>query len=270
VTYFADLHCHTTCSDGSFSPEELIQHAKKIGLKGLSITDHDTIDAYQIAVPAALKAGLHLGSGVEFSCDFHGTSIHLLGYDFDLNAPAINELCMKHRKRREERNKAILQLLAANKMPISYEELQSKALGNIIGRPHIAQVMLEKGYVKNLREAFNQYIGEGKKCYVQGEPFRIEEAIGVLHGAGGKAFVAHPQLLPNDFPVEELFKLPLDGLECYYSRLFKKSWVEIAESKGWLMSGGSDFHGNVKPETELGCSGVDEETFHRIFEQPIV
>lgn len=267
MNYFADLHCHTNCSDGTFSPIELIQLAKKIGLKGLSITDHDTIDAYKIAVPAAKEAGLLLGTGVEFSCEFQGISLHLLGYDFDLKNPMVQQLCDRHRKRRESRNQAILQKLTEHGIPISYEELLAKTQGRTIGRPHIAQIMVEKGYVRNLREAFNHYIGEGRKCYAPGEPFTVEEAIDVLHTAGGKAFVAHPQLLPEEFPVEALLKLPFDGLECYYSRLFKKSWVEIAQAKEWLMSGGSDFHGSVKPEIELGCSGVDQETFHRIFKK---
>jgi 3',5'-nucleoside bisphosphate phosphatase len=267
VNYFADLHCHTTCSDGSSSPLELIQLAKHRGLKGLSITDHDTIDAYQTAIPAAKAAGLLLGTGVEFSCQFQGISLHLLGYDFDLKNPGIHQLCQRHKKRRESRNRAILAKLDEAGMPIDYEELL--VYGNTIGRPHIAQLMVEKGYVKNLREAFNHYIGEGKKCYSAGEPFTVEEAIDVLHQAGGKAFVAHPQLLPEEFPLEDLLKLSFDGLECYYSRLFIKSWVEIAQERGWLMSGGSDFHGSIKPETELGCCGVDQETFNKIFQRPL-
>jgi len=267
LNYFADLHCHTDCSDGTLSPTDLIQLAKKIGLQGLSITDHDTIDAYQTAVPAAKEAGLLLGTGVEFSCEFHGISLHLLGYDFDLKNTAVHQLCERHRKRRESRNQTILKKLAEQGMQISYDELLAKTQGRTIGRPHIAQIMVEKGYVKNIREAFNHYIAEGRKCYDPGNPFTVEEAIDVLHTAGGKAFVAHPQLLPEEFPVEALLKLPFDGLECYYSRLLKKSWVEIAQAKGWLMSGGSDFHGSVKPEIELGCSGVDRETFNRIFEK---
>lgn len=97
----------------------------------------------------------------------------------------------------------------------------------------------------------------------------MEEAIDVIHAAGGKVFVAHPQLLPEEFPVEELLKLPFDGLECFYSRLFKKAWAEYADGRGWIKSGGSDFHGSGKPENELGCSGVDEETFNKIFEHDL-
>ena len=210
-----------------------------------------------------------MGSGVEFSCEFDGMSLHLLGYDFDLKNVGIIDLCLRHQKRRELRNQGILDKLRENNMPISYEELLSRTEGKTIGRPHIAQLMIEKGYVKNLREAFNHYIGEGKKCYFQGAPFTVQEAIEVIHQARGKVFVAHPQLLPEEFPIEKLLKLPFDGLECYYCRIFKKSWVEIAHAKGWMISGGSDYHGVIKPEIELGCSGVDEETFNRIFENPV-
>lgn len=269
MKYYADLHCHTNCSDGSTSPAELIELATKLELKGLSITDHDSIEAYQSAIPAAQKANIRLGTGVEFSCEFQGISLHLLGYDFDLKNTGIHQLCLRHQKRREVRNLAILAKLALSGMPISYDELRTSAQGKTVGRPHIAQLMVEKGYVKNLREAFNLYIGEGKKCYDPGQPFTVEEAIEVLHAAKGKAFIAHPQLLPDEFPVDALLKLPFDGIECYYSRLFKKSWAEIADVRGWIKSGGSDFHGSVKPETELGSSGVDEEIFNKIFQNPL-
>lgn len=266
LNIYADLHCHSNCSDGTFSPAELVLHAKKIGLQGLSITDHDTIDAYRTAIPIAQKLGIRLGSGVEFSCQFQGISIHLLGYDFSLKASDVHDLCIRHQKRREDRNRAILEKLKQHQMEIDYEELQGT---HTIGRPHIAQLMVDKGYVKNIREAFNLYIGEGKKCYVAGEPFLVEEALEVLHKAHGKVFIAHPQLLPSEFPLDELLKLPFDGVECYYAKLHKKSWIEIAQSKKWLMSGGSDFHGTVKPENELGCSGVDQATFDAIFQHEL-
>jgi 3',5'-nucleoside bisphosphate phosphatase len=228
---WADLHSHTTCSDGSMTPEELIRLAKKSGLQGLSITDHDTIDAYEAAIATAKQVGIHLGSGVEFSCEFQGHSIHLLGYDFDPSNDGMHKLCHRHRKRREHRNLAILKKLQKYQIDITYEELLATASGKTIGRPHIAEIMMEKGYVKTIREAFNLYIGEGKKCYVQGEPFHVQEAIDVLHSAHGKAFIAHPQLLPKELSIDDLLKFPFDGVECFYSRLSKKIWVAIAAQK---------------------------------------
>jgi hypothetical protein len=251
------------------TPKELVYHAKKAGLQGLSITDHDSVDAFPVAIQAAKEVGLHLGSGVEFSCEFQGHSIHLLGYDFNHLDKQIHDLCGRHHKRREHRNRAILKKLEEFGMPVSYEELLGKARGRTIGRPHIAEIMLEKGYVKTIRDAFNLYIAEGEKCYAPGEPFHVQEAIDVLHAAHGKAFIAHPQLLPKDLAVDELLKFPFDGAECFYSRLAKKKWIEIATRKKLLMSGGSDFHGSIKPEVELGCNGVDKETFYRIFEHPL-
>ncbi len=265
TTFWADLHCHTTCSDGTVTPKDLVWKAKAIGLKGLSITDHDTLDAYPEALQAAQEAGIRLGTGIEFSCQFEKTSLHLLGYGFNLDHPALLKLCERHLYRRESRNRAILDQLKNQGIEISYDELISKASGKTVGRPHIAQLMVEKGVVKNLREAFHQYIAEGKKCYVQGEAFQPQEAIDVIHSAGGKAFIAHPQLLPGDIALDRLLRLPFDGIECYYARLFQRSWLEIAKARGWIVSGGSDFHGTVKPELELGCSGVDQNTFERIF-----
>lgn len=263
--FWADLHCHTTCSDGTVTPTDLVWKAKAIGLKGLSITDHDTLEAYPEALKAAQEAGIRLGTGIEFSCQFEETSLHLLGYGFKLDHPEIHQLCERHGHRRASRNRAILEKLSQEKIHISYEELLSKASGKTIGRPHIAQLMVDKGIVKNRREAFRQYIAEGKKCYVQGESFQPQEAIDVIHSAGGKAFIAHPQLLPGDIALDRLLRLPFDGIECYYCRLFKKSWLEIAQARGWLVSGGSDFHGSATPEVELGCNGVDEATFECIF-----
>lgn len=268
MTFRADLHCHSTCSDGTLSPVELIALAKERGLSGLSITDHDTVAAYTTAIPAAKAAGIRLGTGVEFSCEHQGISVHILGYDYLLDASSIKELCARHKKRRTERNRAILANLKQHRMPIDEEELKKFGEERTIGRPHIAQLMIEKGYVSSLKDAFNRYLGEGKLCYAKGEVFTALEAITSLHQAEGKAFVAHPQLLPKKSSLKEILALPFDGIECYYSLFAKETaqkWLDIAKTKKWLISGGSDFHGAVKPNIALGCSFVDQETFDRIF-----
>jgi len=265
----ADLHCHSTFSDGTMTPEQLLLHAKEIGLSGISITDHDTIEAYTVAPAIAKELSLLLGSGVEFSSIFQGLSIHILGYDFDLDNPAILELCERHRHRRYERNKAILERLSRLSMPIQEEELMSMGERSI-GRPHIALLMIKKGYVSTIREAFNTYIGDGKLCFVPGEGISSEETIAVIHKGGGKAFLAHPHLLGHANKIKQLLNLPFDGIECHYGRFSaeqEKRWVKIAHEKGLLISGGSDFHGSVKEFIHLGCSWVDEETFHKIFQR---
>ena len=264
----ADLHCHTTFSDGTMTPLELLHCAKETGLSGIAITDHDTIDAYTQAIPAAKELGILLGCGVEFSCMYRKTSVHVLAYDFTLNHLDIATLCLRHHKRRTLRNQIILGKLSRLSMPILEEELVSIGKRSL-GRPHIAQLMVKKGYVSSIKEAFNRYIGDGKSCFDPGVAISVEETIEIIHQAGGKAFIAHPHLLQGASRIRELLQLPFDGLECYYARFPKeheKRWLNIAKEKGWLISGGSDFHGSVKEYIHLGSSWVDEESFYKIFQ----
>lgn len=262
----ADLHCHTTCSDGTVTPEEIILLAAKIGLRGLSITDHDTVSAYEQAVPAAEKAGIELISGVEFSASHRDISVHILAYAFSLSNEHILSFCRSHQERRHNRNKTILKLLAKHGMPIEDTDL----LGNdyhTIGRPHIAQAMVKKGYVSSIQDAFNKYLKEGGPCYAAGDVFSVEETLDVIHQANGLAFIAHPHLINNERLIRQLLEMPFDGLEGYYARFQpsqEERWVKIAKKKGWLITGGSDFHGTVKEMIPLGCSWVNEEIFRKL------
>lgn len=264
---FADIHVHSNASDGTCSPTELVLLAKEKGLSGLSITDHDTTLAYQEAIPAAQKIGLKLGVGIEFSCVFEENDVHLLGYDFDLNSPSIAALCLRHQNRRAHRNMQIIEKLRAQNIDVSLDEIENTE--GTVGRPHIADLMLKKGYVGSIKEAFNRYLGEGKSCYARGDVLTVDETIETLHEAHGKAFIAHPQLLSHAFPIQDLLEKPFDGIECWYGNLSSKSaekWERIAHQKNWLMSGGSDFHGSIKPDIALGSQGVSEEIFNQIFE----
>lgn len=268
----ADLHCHTTCSDGTFSPEELVQHAHTIGLSGLAITDHDTLDAYPSAIPRARAAGIRLGSGIELSTVFHTQNIHILAYDFILDSPPLLNLLKRHHERRIVRNRGILKKLKENKMPIDEEELCQ--LGqHTIGRPHIALKMIALGYVRSVKEAFDKYLGEGKRCYVPGQLIPLAETLEIVRASQGKAFIAHPHLIRRRKLLREILKLPFDGIECYYGNFPRNAcekWVQIAKDKGWLVSGGSDFHGALRPELNLGRSWIDEEKFTQIFQRPFL
>lgn len=265
MTFRADLHSHSTCSDGSATPQELVRLAKQNGLSGLSITDHDTISAYETAIPEAKALGILLGTGVEFSSMHDGKNVHILGYDYSLSSSAIREFCIKHQMRRRERNRKILDKLARLNMFIKEEELGES---RTVGRPHIAQAMVKKGYVSTFKEAFNLYLADDKRCYDPGVSFSVEETLEVIHQAEGKAFLAHPHLMDDGRKIKELLKLKFDGIECHYSKCHpskEKRWLKVAKERGLLISGGSDFHGEVKPQIPLGCSWVDEETFYRIF-----
>lgn len=270
----ADLHCHTTCSDGTTSPEEIVRMAASIGLSGLSITDHDSINAYEIAAPVAQELGIRLLPGVEFSSIFRETSIHILGYGFSLKSLPLRTFCQRHLERRKNRNQAILERLKKEGMAVSEHELaDAKPLDashrhHTPGRPHIALAMVKKGYVKTIQEAFYKYLGEKGTCYVPGEPFSIEETIEIIHQSGGIAIIAHPHLIEKRSIKKQLLSMAFDGLEAYYAKFppwEEKKWVQIAEEKGWLITGGSDFHGEHKPYITLGCAWVNEEIFNRLW-----
>ena len=181
----ADLHCHTLYSDGTLTPQQLIVKAKTIGLCGLSITDHDSIKAYESAVSIAKEQDILLGTGAEFSCIFKGSNIHVLGYDFLIDSSAIKAFCAQHHQRRIERNRVILEKLRCFNMPLSENELNQ--MGHMIGRPHIAKLLVQKGYVGSIKEAFHLYIGDSKPCYHLGKGFSVEETIAVIHQAKGRA-----------------------------------------------------------------------------------
>ena len=264
----ADLHCHTTCSDGTVSPQALIQLACQLGLKGLSITDHDSIEAYKEAIPAAQMNELLLISGVELSAVHKQTSVHILAYSFAPSSLPLQQFCLRHHERRENRNQAILNLLASHGMPLTPEDfpegLFSKDSKSTVGRPHIALAMIKKGYVKSIQQAFKDYIGEGKSCYAHGERFSVEETLDIIHQAKGLAVIAHPHLIEKTRVVKDLLTLNFDGIEGYYARFPKSEqerWVKIGANKGWIITGGSDFHGEIKPHNPLGGSWVNEETF---------
>lgn len=263
-TFFrADLHCHTTCSDGTLTVPEIIDLAIKTNLQGLSITDHDTIAAYDQLQNSLKDCNLEIIPGVEFSTVHRDTSIHVLAYAFPMSSKIIRGFSEQHFLRRQERNQEILSLLRRHKMPI--EEMDFKKICHgMPGRLHIAQAMLNKGYVGSINEAFKKYLGEGKCCYHSGNHFTVEETLDVIRSAGALAIIAHPHLIRQRRIVNDLLEMDFDGIEAYYARFSgydEQKWVNIAREKEWIVTGGSDFHGEVRPQNPLGCSWVCEKTF---------
>lgn len=269
MTFRADLHCHSVCSDGSDTPLELLIKAKEVGLSALSITDHDTIEAYTPEIFAsAVSLGIRLLPGIELSTEWKDNTVHVLGYGFDLTSQPLLTFIEELQNRRNQRNRSILQKLEAKKMVVTEEELAALVTSGIkktIGRPHIAELMVKKGYVKSFREAFDGYLREGACCYVSGFKFTPMDAIQVIREAKGKAVLAHPHFIkPGNF-LTSLIALPFDGIECYYGTLLphqETPWINIAKKRQWIATGGSDYHGALKPQISLGCSWVDEATFN--------
>ncbi|MEX0962330.1 MAG: PHP domain-containing protein [Simkaniaceae bacterium] len=260
----ADLHTHSTASDGTYSPAQLIELAKERGLQGISITDHDTLAGYDSALfELADRLGICLLIGVEFSSFHRNEPVHILGYALDLKNPALSELVLRHQKRREKRNRLMIDKLRKEGFDLSYDELEG---GASIGRPHIANLMVKKGYVSEINEAFKRYLGNGKKAYVNVDPISISETIDIIHSAKGKAFLAHPHLMKGS-SVKEVLKYSFDGMECYYARFqidYEKRYIKMAKERRLLISGGSDFHGDNKLYNPLGASWTDEESFNLI------
>jgi predicted metal-dependent phosphoesterase TrpH len=268
----ADLHCHTNCSDGCDDPLVLLRLAKQIGLQGISITDHDTIDAYTPELfSEAEKLGVQILPGIELSSELEQMSVHVLGYGFDLASEPLRSFLEEMQKRRRERNLRILGKLAARKMPITEAELMEFALAvrgkRTIGRPHIAQLMVIKKYVATPQEAFERFLGEKGLCYSSGIKYSPRDVIEQIHRAQGKAVLAHPHFIKGGSFLRKLLDLPLDGIECYYSRLPKAlelPWLKIAKERKWIATGGSDYHGSLKPYSVLGSSWVGEHTFQQL------
>lgn len=266
----ADLHCHSTCSDGSATPLELIKLAVDTGLQGLSITDHDTFSAYTEAMPAARDAGLSLLPGAEFSAIHRGASVHILAYAFSLSSDSLLQLCERHLHRRRQRYHKILELLAKKRIKLMEDEPLADLLaeGRGVGRPHIAAAMVRQGFANSIESAFKLYLAEGRSCYVTGEAVSIEETLAAIHAANGLAILAHPHLIPDERLLKELINMTLDGIEGYYARFpadRNQRWLDIAaQKKNWIVTGGSDYHGTMRPQNVLGSSWTPEETFRQL------
>ncbi len=265
IPFRADLHCHSTYSDGSYTPEELVALAKELGLDGLALTDHDTFDGLKDLEAAASLVSLPVFSGAEFSSRWGDISLHILAYAFDPENQALKEHTESQKKKREERIEAIIQLLKKHGIFISREEIPK--IGTTIGRPHLAEALVRRGFVSSRQEAFRIYLGEKGKCFVPAPSPTAEEIIDKIHQAKGVAIIAHPHLFPQKNKLENLFKLPFDGIEGSYAKMgFEQNSIYIKHGKkrDWIITGGSDFHGAIRPDLPLGSSWTDEEVFSNL------
>jgi predicted metal-dependent phosphoesterase TrpH len=265
MTFRADLHCHSTCSDGALNPHELVDLAIKKGLQGLSITDHDAFDAYPEVLTYAAQNNLAMVTGVEFSASMNGKSVHILGYGFDPENHELKAFSERHRERRVARNRELLERLKTEGISIDEDELYTSSPSRMIGRPHIALLMVKKGHVKDMRTAFKKYLGDGAKCYVPGPLFTLEETLDHIRHAGGKPVLAHPHLYDGKKFVKKVLEKGFWGMECSYgslSILQNAPWHTLAAELGLHKTAGSDYHGPFKVNAELGSSTVSEETFN--------
>jgi len=255
-----DLHTHSTASDGTFFPEELVYLAKKEKLQALALTDHDTIDGLKSAYQTAKEVNLPFLCGVEISVKFEGPGhFHLLGYFLKPEIPEINETLQRLKIAREERNKKMIEKLNVLGIKITLDELKEIAQGEI-GRPHMAILLVKKGVVNSFEEAFEKYLKKGALAYVPKALLSPEEAIKLILQAKGAPVLAHPITLKLDYLklknyLKSLKDAGLIGIEAFYpehSPELTKFLIDCAKELNFLITGGSDFHGKNKPDIKLG------------------
>jgi predicted metal-dependent phosphoesterase TrpH len=245
-----DLHIHSTYSDGTLTPAELVDLAKSRGLSAIAITDHDTADGIDEAIQRGLEKGIEVISGIEISTWHGDTSMHILGYNFSHNDEQFDSRLQLLQHGRETRNKRIIENLNNLGIGVELEELRKYSEYGQTGRPHIARLLVDKGVTKTVDLAFKYYLGRGAAAYAERFRFSAHDAIAMIRQAGGVTVLAHPSSLDPSLRsigplLKDLHLVGLDGVEVYYpshSPKAVKALVKIAKDLGLLMTGGSDFH----------------------------
>ena len=268
-----DLHTHTSASDGLLSPGEVISQAKDIGLPGLAITDHDTVDGLEEARRFIEENNLALDfiPGIEMNTELAEKEIHILGYFIDYHNRLLLKRLQEIKEARLERARKMIMRLSNMGFNIDFEQVERIAQGDLIARPHIAQALMENAYISSIKEAFDKYIGKGRPAYVNRYKFLPAEAIELIKGAGGIAVLAHPGLVRDDSFVHTIIKLGIEGIEVFYpehnhGQVLKYS--QLCRENRLLITGGSDFHGYNQEANrgKLGSCGVNLEIMRNIFD----
>jgi predicted metal-dependent phosphoesterase TrpH len=261
-----DLHCHTTASDGSLTPIQLVQLAKERGIAAIAIADHDTLDGLTEAVTAGEANNLCVIPAIELSVNSHWSSMHLLGYFSRPDPPNVANKINQIRSFRDRRNPIIAEKLNALGIPINFEDVIGVAGGQVIGRPHFAKVMVNMGVVSCPQMAFDKYLKKGAPAYVDRDRLNLQEAIQLIRADHGVPVLAHPGLIPlsNNNDIEDIVKSFVDmnggGIEAYspvHTKSFTNQMLNLANQFHLLVTGGTDFHGDIKPKLQLGIGEGD-------------
>ena len=255
-----DLHAHTTESDGSFTPEELILEAKRVGLSAIAITDHDSISGIKKAAPIASECDIELIPGVELSTDYNGKEVHVVGLFIDIENKYFLRKIKEFKENRDNRNAIMVENLQKEGFSITMEDLMAENPDCVITRANIARFLYEHGMIPTIQTAFEKYIGDNCKCYVNRFKITPMDGVRLIKEAGGTAILAHPLLYHMSDAtlqkmVDEMKEAGLDGIEaiyCTYTPSEERQMKKFAQENHLLISGGSDFHGTTKPNLNLG------------------
>ncbi|NWF73835.1 MAG: PHP domain-containing protein [Nitrospirae bacterium] len=269
-----DLHLHTTHSDGSFSPAEVLRLAHKAEVTALAITDHDIVSGIPEAITAGAELGIEIIPGVEISSRIGNTELHILGYCLRWQDPELNQRLAALRESRHSRNPQIIEQLRSLGLDVTYEEVRALAGTDSVGRPHIARLLMDKRYATSAKDAFDRYLAEGRPAYVARELPMPADAIAWIRAAGGVAVLAHPTWAK--VTGEGLNRLlttlkaeGLGGIEVHYSTHTKRQtteYLDLAKRLNLLVTGGSDFHGITKPDIEVGTGRGDLKVSKRLLD----
>ena len=255
-----DLHSHTRYSDGSATPRELLAQAQAAGASAVAITDHDTVAGLSEGRAAAAELGIEFIDGIEISAEYSPGTMHILGYFINAESTSFNATLVELREAREHRNPQIAGRLQALGLDIAYEEVERLAGNDVVGRPHFARLLVERGYATSIQDAFNRFLGKGAAAYVEKARLSPAASIALIHEAGGVAVLAHPYQLKLasleevERLIVELAALGLDGIEAIYSRHSedeRRTYAQMARRHGLLVTGGSDYHGTYKPDLRI-------------------
>jgi 3',5'-nucleoside bisphosphate phosphatase len=273
---YVDLHVHSTASDGSLSPWDLVAEAKAQGLRAIALTDHDTTEGLDEALAAGAALGLEVIPGIEISAEYKPGSMHILGLFIDHRHPQLDGQLTILKQARAERNPQIIAKLQKMGLAITMAEVQQVSGGGQVGRPHIAQVLMNKGYVASFPEAFDRYIGNHGPAYVNKFRFTPQKAIAMIIAAGGIAALAHPFSLEYTSTqhlkmiLQQLREWGLTALEVFYPEhppAKQAIYQSLAQELGLLLTGGSDYHGVIKPEVKIGLVGPNQHVSYALVEK---
>lgn len=255
-----DLHVHSDKSDGSLSPSDLVSYAIKQGVSAFALTDHDTVDGIDEAIAASKGTSVTVIPGIELSTAYEGKDIHIVGLFIDKEQPAFRERIGRFANARINRNLEMCEKLTEYGMPITYDELTAAFPNAVITRAHYARLMMQKGYVKSLKEAFERYIGDYGPCFIPRKKITPEEGVRFILSANGLPVLAHPmQYGMGDARLQQLIDslkeaglVAMEAIYCTHTPSEEAKLCKLAKENGLLISGGSDFHGKAKPGLELG------------------
>jgi 3',5'-nucleoside bisphosphate phosphatase len=265
TTTFVDLHMHSTASDGSRSPAEVVRAAKRASLSAVALTDHDTVAGLAEAASVGLELGVRVVNGVELSAVEGDTETHLLG--LHLRDTAVLERALGAlREMRGRRAARIVELLQSHGVQVTLDDVLLQAGAGAIGRPHVARALVADGWATDVRDAFDRYLGAGRPAYVAKDQLRMREAIAMVHAAGGLAILAHPGGGGTRERIEALVALGLDGVEVKHPSHSPQDVARLraaVDQLGLIPSGGSDWHGAADGPRTIGMMHVPSEWLHR-------